>query len=255
MNPEQLTWNAAFVSQSAQLRQPDFGIPEGAKRVAYPFRIMRYWFMHHLLRREADRLAAPLDVCEIGVDRGQMLCFARAGSADTGKQPWARWTAVDCRLKHDILRANGYTDMIEANIEEAAPRLDGEFDVMILLHVLEHMREPEAALERLVPLVKPGGAVIGGFPVTPEFFRNWRESALRLQARPFKHVSAFSPRRVHAMARQAGLEVEFLSGAFFMRKKGCFLENHAWWWRLNLRFGALFPSWPGEIYWLLRKPG
>lgn len=254
MNSEQITWDTTSLSRSAPLRKPDFGIPEGAKRVAYPFRIMRYWFMHHLLNRESERLNRPLDVCEIGVDRGQMLYFTREASAAADRKPWARWTAVDCRLKQDVLRANGYTDMVEANIEEAPPRLDGQYDVMILLHVLEHLREPEAALKRLVPFVKPGGALIGGFPVTPEFFRNWRESTLRLKTKPFGHASAFSPRRVREMARQAGLEVEFLSGAFFMRKKGFFLENHAWWWRFNLRFGALFPGWPGEIYWLLRKP-
>ncbi len=255
MTNEQLAWDTAFIARSAQLRQPDFGIPEGAKRVVYPFRIMRYWFMHHLLHRESSRLKRPLDVCEIGVDRGQMLYFTQAACVDMDRKPWARWTAVDCRLKHAILRDQGYSDMVAANIDEAAPILDGQYDVAILLHVLEHLRDPEAALNRLIPCIKPGGAVIGGFPVTPEPFRRWREKYLRRNAGPFGHVSAFSPQRVHAMARQAGLAVEFLSGAFFMRKKGCFLENHAWWWRLNLRFGALFPGWPGEIYWLLRKPG
>lgn len=254
MNPEQLAWDAAFISRSASLRKPDFGIPQGAKRVAYPFRIMRYWFMHHLLLRESERMNRPVDVCEIGVDRGQMLYFTKTACEHEDPKPWARWTAVDCRLKHEILRTNGYTDLVEANIDEAAPRLDGQYDIAILLHVLEHLRDPEAALKRLIPFLKPGGAVIGGFPVTPEPFRRWRERQLRSNPRPFKHVSAFSPRRVHAMARHAGLEVEFLSGAFFMRKKGFLLENHAWWWRLNLRFGALFPGWPGEIYWLLRKP-
>jgi hypothetical protein len=39
-----------------------------------------------------------------------------------------------------------------------------------------------------------------------------------------------------------------------MRHKGFFLENFAWWMRLNLLFGGLVPSWPGEIYWMMRKP-
>jgi hypothetical protein len=64
----------------------------------------------------------------------------------------------------------------------------------------------------------------------------------------------FSPRRVRDMAAANGLQVEFLSGAFLMRKKGFFLEDHKWWLRFNVRFGAVFPSWPGEIYWMLRKP-
>jgi hypothetical protein len=56
------------------------------------------------------------------------------------------------------------------------------------------------------------------------------------------------------MAVNSGLKVDFLSGAFFMRKKGFFLENTQLWMRFNLGFGALFPSWPGETYWVLRKP-
>jgi len=39
-----------------------------------------------------------------------------------------------------------------------------------------------------------------------------------------------------------------------MRKKGFFLENSKLWMRFNLWFGAMFPSWPGELYWILRKP-
>jgi SAM-dependent methyltransferase len=252
---EQMAWNLEFIAQSDELRAPDFGIPETTKRVAYPFRIMRYWFAHHLLLQESRRQGRPLDICEIGVDRGQMFYFTQAACADTLEKPWNRWTAVDCRLKEDILRSHGYTDLVEANIAEAAPKVDGQYDLVILLHILEHLHEPEAALIRLLPTIKPGGTVIGGFPVTPEPFRAGREKKLRKNARPFRHVSAFSPQRVRAMAAEAGLEVEFISGAFMMRKKGFFLENHAWWWRLNLAFGARFPGWPGEIYWLLRKPG
>lgn len=254
MNPEQLAWNVDFIAQSDQLRAPEFGIPERTKRVSYPFRIMRYWFTHNLLMREHRDAGRPLDICEIGVDRGQMFYFTQAACASMAKKPWARWTAVDCKLREDVLRQHGYTDLVSANISEESPAVEGDYDLMILLHVLEHLSNPEEALERLTPFLKPGGAVIGGFPVTPEPFRALRERQLRKKAKPFGHVSAFSTQRVQSMATRAGLEVEFLSGAFMMRKKGFFLEDHTWWWRLNLAFGARFPGWPGEIYWLLRKP-
>jgi hypothetical protein len=39
-----------------------------------------------------------------------------------------------------------------------------------------------------------------------------------------------------------------------MRSKGSPLENSAAWMRFNLAWGRLFPWWPGEIYWLMRKP-
>jgi hypothetical protein len=68
-------------------------------------------------------------------------------------------------------------------------------------------------------------------------------------------VSAFSPKRVRNIAKIHGLQLDFLSGAFFMRASGLFLEDRAWWLRFNLAFGAAFPNWPGEIYWVMRKPG
>ncbi|HAY29039.1 MAG TPA: methyltransferase domain-containing protein [Candidatus Accumulibacter phosphatis] len=255
MRIEQLSWDIDFIRNATSFRKPDFGIPEKAKEVAYPFRIKRYWFMYHLLKREAHLRGAPLDVCEIGVDRGQMLYFMQAAQqASRGPVAWEKWTAVDCRLRKDILAGNGYADMVESNIEFAAPKLQWRYDALILLHVLEHLNEPEAALHRLTPLVKPGGIVIGGFPVTPEPFRKWRQDKLRQMTKPFGHVSVFSPKRVREMAETCDLKVEFLSGAFFMRKKGFFLENAASWWRFNSGFGSLFPGWPGEIYWLFRKP-
>jgi hypothetical protein len=67
------------------------------------------------------------------------------------------------------------------------------------------------------------------------------------------HVSIFSPERVARMGEAAGCTTEFVSGAFLMRSKGSSLENSAAWMRLNLQWGGMFPWWPGEIYWLMRK--
>jgi hypothetical protein len=55
------------------------------------------------------------------------------------------------------------------------------------------------------------------------------------------------------MGEAAGCTTEFMSGAFFLRSSGSLLENCAAWIRFNLWWGGKFPSWPGEIYWLMRK--
>ena len=252
---EHVYWDAGFLRHSALLQEPEFGMSRATKQTVFPFRALRYWFMYHLLREESARRERSLDICEIGVDLGQMLLFTQSAREAGADAPiWSNWTAVDCKLKHEALERRGYRELIETDIDVAAPRLSRSCDVIILLHVLEHLRAPEAALGRLVSLLRPGGIVIGGHPVTPEPFRRWQEGRLRRKAGPYGHVSAFSPERVRTMATGAGLDMEFLSGAFFMRKKGFFLENHDWWRRWNLRFGARFPGWPGEIYWLLRRP-
>lgn len=223
----------------------------------YPGRLLRYWFMHGLLQAESRR-RGPLAICEFGVDRGQMLHYARAAARlDNAGEPqdWLRcWDAVDVLPQTQALQAAGYQRQITLDLESdpLLPDMTARYDVIILLHVLEHLHEPEAALARVLPALKPGGLLIGGMPVLPDVLVPWRERRLRRTARLHGHVSAFSPRRIRAWAQRFGLQEELCSGAFLLRCKKLWLEDHAWWTRLNLCFGALAPWWPGEIYWSFR---
>lgn len=246
----QLSWNFDFLKNNPVLKAESYGIPEEVKHIHYPIRLVRYWFMYHFLREEA-KCKNTLDVCEIGVDTGQMLAFMHAAG---DIKEIASWDAVDCLIRREILEPVGYKNFYEIDLESADFALNKSYDAMILLHVLEHLFHPEALIGKIVPHLKAGGMLIGGFPSLPESMRVERELKIRSKARKFGHVSVFSPERVRALAKENGLEVEFISGAFLMRKKGFFLENYPWWFRFNLWFGSLFPSWPGEIYWILRKP-
>jgi SAM-dependent methyltransferase len=252
----QLCWDIEFLKNNPTLKDENYGIPAEVKHTDYPLRLVRYWFMYHFLREDAARKGA-LDVCEIGVDSGQMLSFMHAAAQHGGeKVPLANWDAVDALIQRDALERAGYNHFYEVDLESPEFRLDEgtQYDAMILLHVLEHLFTPEELIAKIVPHLKPGGMLIGGFPSTPESQAQSREDKIRPKAMKYGHVSVFSPQRVRDMAAANGLEVEFLSGAFFMRKKGFFLENCKWWLRFNLWFGALFPGWPGETYWILRKP-
>lgn len=247
----QLRWDLEFLADNKAVRSKRFGIPTEAKSVRYPIRLLRYWFGYHLLRQEGERGSRPLEVAEIGVHTGQMLEFLRSAPKQV---PLGKWTAVDAVMLTEKLRKAGYDDFVEANLEDPSFDLPADYDVAVLLHILEHLFEPEAALQKVARRIRPGGALIGGFPVVPAAFAKLRERKVRGTAAPMGHVSVFSPARVRRMARASGLQVEFLSGAFFMRSKGSALENSALWARFNLFWGAVFPGWPGEIYWLMRKP-
>lgn len=245
-----LAWDLDFLATNPVVRTKRFGIPKEAKSVRYPIRLLRYWFGYHLLRVEAARAGRPLDVAEIGVHTGQFLEFVRSAPVVPAL---GRWTAVDAVMLTEKLRKAGYDDFVEANLEDPAFDLPRDYDAAILLHVLEHLFEPEAALKKIAARLRPGGVLIGGFPVLPDFLVASRQAAVRRTAQPMGHVSVFSPARVRRMAAAAGCDAEFLSGAFFVRSKGSPLENSAAWMRFNLRWGLAFPGWPGEIYWLLRK--
>lgn len=247
----QLDWDLTFLADNPVVRSKRFGITPEAKTVRFPIRLLRYWIGYHLLREEAARASRPLEVAEIGVHTGQMLEFLRSAPVVPA---FARWTAVDAVMLTEKLRKAGYDDFFEANLEDSAFTLPREYDVAVLLHILEHLFEPEEALKKVAARIRPGGALIGGFPVVPDVLARMREAQVRKTAAPMGHVSVFSPARVRRMAEACGLKVEFMAGAFFLRSKGSPLENSALWARFNLLWGAAFPWWPGEIYWLMRKP-
>jgi SAM-dependent methyltransferase len=252
------SWEVDFLQTKEVLRSEFFGIERRAKAVRYPIRMLRYWFGYHLLATEYRRVGRPLDVAELGTHNGQMFVFARV-AAKMVRDPaqrlrWSSWLGVDAMLKRDVLAEAGYDELQEANVDDAAFEFTHHCDAAVCLHIFEHIGDPGGALRRVATSVRPGGVVIGGSPVLPHPLIQLRERQLRATAAPFGHVSAFSPERVRQLVRAAGLELEFVSGAFFMRHKGFPLENSRTWLRWNLRWGRMFPSWPGEIYWLARKP-
>lgn len=251
----QLSWNVGFLKNNPVFKSKHYGIPVEIKSINYPIRLVRYWFIYHFLRIHSNK-APAMDVCEIGVDVGQMLGFIKGAEANGAEAiHFASWDAVDVIVQKEILLRAGYNQFYEVNLESTDFTLsDKNYDVMILLHVLEHLFEPEVLIKKLMKNLKPGGIIIGGFPSLPKYMEAKREAKIRPTASKYGHVSVFSPERVYKMATDNGLEVEFLSGGFFIRKKGFFLENYQWWFKFNIWFGAMFPSWPGETYWMLCKP-
>jgi SAM-dependent methyltransferase len=257
-------WTLSTLSDNPAWKTTTFRMTEHARSRSLPFRLLRYWFMERLLAQHAARLGRPLQILELGVDRGQMKLFVdgAASQAAAGEfQPlYQRWDAADCAPNHEALTRAGYgpCDTVDLDDEESLANLltrsRNQYDAVILLHVLEHLKHPERALTFAAGLVRPGGVLLGGFPVLPSGVAALRERQLRKTARPFGHISAFSPARLNRMARQSGLEVEYARGAFGLRISGSRLENQPWWVRANLAVGHCLPGWPGELYWSLRRP-
>jgi SAM-dependent methyltransferase len=245
-----------FENPQASWRAPEFGMSPRARRRTYPLRAMRYWFMAQLLRREAARLGRPLAVLEVGVDTGQMLSFLGGAAVETRNPLPAcvgRWDAIT--LKPDVARLKrlGYGQVHDHDVHVDPLPVDGRYDAVIVLHVLEHLHDPDGCLSRMADRLSDGGVVIGGYPVVPELARAFRQWQLRNGASRHGHCSKFSPARTRRLAKAAGLDVDWLSGAFFLRSKGSILESSKLWTRLNLAFGSLFTAWPGELYFQLRK--
>ena len=237
-----------------EIRRRDWMLGKTRKR-KYPARLLRYWFVYHFLRELGAQKGEGLDVTEIGIDVGQMREFVTTASqCHPEDAPQINsWNGVDMKVKSEALEGLGYTSLTEAKIEDAPEFLDKQTDVVILLHILEHLYEPEEAMRQLSSLLKPGAMVFGGLPSLPHFLEATRESKIRANPNNNGHVSAFSPKRMRDLAETCGFSLDFLSGAFMIRASGHILEDQSWWLNFNLHFAQTFPGWPGETYWVLRK--
>src|SRR5688572_17265240 len=109
------------------------------------------------LVRAIGRPRRVLDVgCGVGLNGA---AAKRKGAHVTGIET-ARTAVAEAQRRLD--------EVIVTDIEDAAATrraLDGRrFDLVLLGDVLEHLRQPEAVLETLLPLVDDGGHVIVSVP-------------------------------------------------------------------------------------------
>ncbi|MDQ6973445.1 MAG: hypothetical protein Q9M10_01065, partial [Mariprofundaceae bacterium] len=113
-----LNWELDSIKNTTAFRAGKW-LSDKAKTRAYPARLLRYWFMYHFLRLEAVHQARALEVCEIGIDKGQMRAFVSAASEldPTHAPNIASWRGVDMLLQREYLEPLDYTDLLEARLE------------------------------------------------------------------------------------------------------------------------------------------
>jgi SAM-dependent methyltransferase len=93
--------------------------------------------------------------------------------------------------------------LVREPLESAAPRL-GQFDVITLWHVLEHMNRPIELLRNLSKLLTPDGVVIVSVPN----FQSWQSRVFRgswFHLDPPRHVIHFEAETLENCLTEAGL--------------------------------------------------
>jgi SAM-dependent methyltransferase len=83
---------------------------------------------------------------------------------------------------------------------------DGEFDLIRLSHVLEHLDDPVQALARCYRLLRPGGRLLISTPNLNSLGHQHRFADNWLHLDPPRHFFLFSPRSLEQAARAAGFE-------------------------------------------------
>lgn len=236
-----------------------------ARPTRFPVRYLRYWFGRLVLTELSARLRRPLRVLEVGIDRGQLLGFMGGRRTSDGRfalpSTIERWDGLDVQVDSEIVRRYSYTDHFVVDVEGPFDLGERRYDAIVLLHVLEHLLEPEGAMRRLRRWLAPGGVIMGGSPTMPSALagphQRWlrRKNADKMHdVRVHKHLSVITPNRIRGFAKTEGLAIELLTGAFLLRWSGSRAEDSALWLRANLLWGSLFPALAGEVYFSLQTP-
>lgn len=209
-------------------------------------RLVRYWWAGQALAKESRRLGRPLQVADVGCERGWLKHF-------TPKEAVDQWIGLDWNPKPEVHKLAGYHEVYHANFDTPLPLPSSSVDAVVCLHVFEHLPRPGSTIAEISRLLKPDGIFLGGSPTMPEWIARLRENYFRKKLRKGQlayggHITVLSPKRWKNLAIDAGLIPEFITGSHMIRCTGSKLENHRWWLRLNQIWGGLFPSLGSEAY-------
>jgi 2-polyprenyl-3-methyl-5-hydroxy-6-metoxy-1,4-benzoquinol methylase len=134
-------------------------------------------------------------ILEIGCGTGHNLAMLqRFGTVEAAElDPEARKLAEQ-RLGRPI-----HVDALP----ELANRVDGKFDMIALLDVLEHVPDDRGALTAIRRMLKPGGALLLTVPIN-----KWMWTA---HDEAHHHHRRYTPAEIAALAREAGFRIQLLS--------------------------------------------
>jgi SAM-dependent methyltransferase len=249
-------WPLTLFEESIELRKDSFPLDAKTKKTKYPIRVLRYWWAISAINDELKRMESPPVIADIGCDRA---IFKRLLPAIEG----ARIIGMDLEKnlninKRDVELAS-YSEVLACDLDRGIPLPSSSIDIVVNLHVLEHLPRPEFAVREFERILRPGGLLLLGFPVLPKLFAQIREKQFANQFQKGtrvkgQHQHSFWPSRARRLVEEAGLEVEFILGSHFIRKRGAPWENFAIWVRINQIWGTLFPSLSQELCLKARKP-
>jgi SAM-dependent methyltransferase len=114
------------------------------------------WLSQQAIRRYLPK-RNDLEVLELG-------CGYRAGQLIALKPKLKRGIGVDFHIAPELRTLERFT-FHEGTIEETLPKLESEtMDVVMLISVLEHLAEPQFALQSAWRLLKPSGLLLINVP-------------------------------------------------------------------------------------------
>lgn len=247
-----LLWPLTLFETASVFREEAFPLRPGAKRTRYPFRVLRYWWVINAIGDEVRRLHRPVTIVDVGSEKGLLKNIVPPIAN-------SRWIGLDRDVSNEYVLGAGYDELHACNLEDSIPLPDDSADVLVCLHIFEHLSKTETTLAELTRVVKPGGVLLIGTPVLPRLLaavrqRQFRREIVAGKRTPGEHVLVFYPALWRRLIRRLGVKTEMFTGSHFLRMTGNSLENFQLWVRLNQFIAACVPSLGNELCIRLRMP-
>ena len=133
-----------------------------------------------------------------------------------------RLVGIDISQRAAELAAARYDEIhvLDISDEDPAELLGaGRFDAITCLEVIEHLFNPQAALEKMHALLKPGGALVISFPN----FAHWRDRIQCVMGRfpeerhifdSVEHLHYFTAGSFRKLLGECGFRIERIDGNF-----------------------------------------
>ena len=182
---------------------------------------------------------------EIGCGNGDTAAYARK----TGKCGWA--TGVELCAEPATEAAKQLNQVLVGDLEQMdLPFAPASFDLLIMSEVLEHLRDPWAALRKLHPFLKPGALALAGSPnvahhsVLRMLWRGqWDYAPMGIMDKT--HLRWFTPATYRGLFEDCGFDVEFSGPAAPLRFKARLFNQ--------LTFGRLQHLLHSQVYLKARR--
>jgi len=209
----------------------------------------------------AERLGRAPRVLDVGLGRCRLERIFRLRYPDTRVE----WHGIDILARRLLLRADvPGIRRVRAAVNHL-PYADAVFDAVACSWVFQHLRDPEGAIREIARVLRPGGSLLLAVPNGPqplkalrELVHPWvverreRRKEARAAGLPLARAArpAYEPQiqfydlpRVRRLARGAGLRpVRFQGAGFITGGPLRFLEDHEWYYDLNMWLGRHAPG-------------
>lgn len=154
--------------------------------------------VNNTFRMRELRGVRPGRLLDVGSGRGRFLAAAKA----------AGWSATGIEFEPGLAAMSRDRYGVDVVVGDAVTAdVDGPFDVVTMWHVLEHLPEPAASLERAFELLAPGGRLIVSVPNNDSWqARAGGDDWLHLDIP--RHIYHFTPGSLSLLVERTGFRVE-----------------------------------------------